>query len=137
MRTNRVLWIAQSLLFLLFAFAGGVKLVLPPEAMQGPVHLPILFVRFIGVAEVLGALGLVLPGLFRLRRDLTPLAAGGLVIIMAGATVITAIGGALGPALFPAAVGMLAAWVAYSRRPWLNGIARPAALAARANAAEA
>jgi hypothetical protein len=137
MRTNKVLWIVQSLLFLLFAFAGGVKLVLPPEAMQGPVHLPIPFVRFIGVAEVLGAMGLVLPGLFRLRRELTPLAAGGLVIIMAGATVITAIGGALPPALFPAAVGLLAAWVAYARWPWLNGTATPAARRTPPQTAEA
>jgi hypothetical protein len=77
MRTNKASWVVQSLLFLLFAFAGGVKLVLPPEAMQGPVYLPILFVRFIGVAEVLGAIGLILPGLFRLRRELTPLGGGG------------------------------------------------------------
>ena len=43
---------------------------------------------FIGVAEVLGAIGLILPGVLRIRPGLTPLAAAGLVIIMIGATVI-------------------------------------------------
>lgn len=45
--------------------------------------------------------GVVLPGLLRIRQELTPLAAAGLAIIMAGATVITIAGGAVAPALFP------------------------------------
>jgi hypothetical protein len=76
---------------------------------QGPVQLPGAFLRFIGVAELLGGLGLVLPGLFKMHRHLTPLAAAGLVIIMIGATVLTASTG-IG-ALFPAFVGVLAATV--------------------------
>lgn len=135
MRMNKVVWSVQTVLFALFAFAGAVKLILPPEAMQGPVHLPTLFLRFIGVAEVLGAAGLVLPGMFRIRQDLTPLAAAGLVIIMAGATVITAVGGDVAPALVPALVGVLAGWVALARREWLNRVrgraARPGAAALR------
>ena len=64
---NIALWIIQILLALLFLFAGGTKLYFPPEvlAAKGPpnqVHLPGLFIQFIGVCEVLGALGLVLPG---------------------------------------------------------------------------
>jgi hypothetical protein len=51
--------------------------------------LPGLFVRFIGVAEVLGAIGLILPGLLRNRPGLTPLTGAGLVIIMIGAMVFT------------------------------------------------
>ena len=113
---NVLLWIVQGLLALLFLFAGGMKLVLPPEAMVGPVALPLAFLRFIGVVEVLGAIGLVLPGLLRIRVGLTPLAAAGLVIIMIGATVITALGGAVAPALFPLTVGLLAGSVAYGRR---------------------
>ena len=109
------LWIVQGLLALVFLFAGGMKLVLPLEAMQGPVVLPGPFLRFIGVAEVLGALGLILPGLLRLRPGLTPLAAAGLVIIMMGATVVTLAGGQLAPALLPAVVGLLAAVVAFGR----------------------
>ncbi|MEK6302371.1 MAG: DoxX family protein [Acidobacteriota bacterium] len=82
------LWIVQVLLALLFLFSGGAKLVLSPEELlKGPVVLPVLFLRFIGVCEVLGALGLILPGLLRIRPGLTPLAAAGLVIIMIGATV--------------------------------------------------
>jgi hypothetical protein len=112
---THALWIVQALLALLFLFAGGTKLVLPLEQLQGPVPLPGAFVRFIGVAEVLGALGLVLPGLLRIRPGLTPLAAAGLVIVMAGATVITAATGTLAMALIPLAVGVLAAFVAYGR----------------------
>ena len=113
---NYALWVVQWLLALLFLWAGGVKLVLPLEMLKGPVALPGLFVRFIGVAETLGAIGLILPWLLRIRPALTPLAAAGLVIIMIGATVITLIGGGGAFALFPAAVGILAASVAYGRR---------------------
>jgi hypothetical protein len=109
------LWIVQGLLALLFLFAGGMKLVLPLEALKGPVVLPGPFIRFIGVAEVLGALGLILPGLLRIRPGLTPLAAAGLVLIMIGAMVVTVAGGQLVPALIPVVVGLLAAFVAYGR----------------------
>jgi uncharacterized membrane protein YfcA len=64
---------------------------------------------------VLGGIGLILPGLVRIRPSLTPLAAAGLVIIMIGATVITLVGGDLLAALIPLAVGLLAAFVAYGR----------------------
>jgi len=91
MRTNKVLWGIQGLLAALFAFAGGMKLVLPIEAMQqGPVALPGPFLRFIGVAEVCGAVGLILPWALRIQPRLTPLAASGLMVIMTGATLITA-----------------------------------------------
>lgn len=109
------LWIVQLLLALLFLFAGGMKLVLPIEALTKETPLPGTFVRFIGVVEVLGALGLVLPGLLRIRPELTPIAASGLVIIMTGAVVITLATGAVGTALIPLAVGFLAAFVAYGR----------------------
>jgi hypothetical protein len=109
------LWVVQGLLALLFLFTGGMKLVLPLEALQGPVALPGLFLRCIGVAEVLGALGLILPGLLRIRPGLTPLAAAGLVIIMTGATVVTVAGGQLAPALLSVVVGLLAAFVAVGR----------------------
>ncbi len=112
---NFLLWTAQWTLGLLFLWAGGVKLVLPLEMLQGPVALPGLFVRFIGVAEALGGLGLILPWLLRIRPILTPLAACGLVIIMIGATVITLIGGGGVFALFPGVVGLLAASIAYGR----------------------
>jgi len=115
MRKNTPLWVVQGVLALLFLCAGGMKLVLPIEAMKGPIELPGLFLRFIGVAEVLGAIGLILPRLLGIRPGLTPLAAAGLVVIMAGATVITAMGGAIAPALVPLAVGALLAFVVYER----------------------
>jgi hypothetical protein len=75
---NIALWIVQGLLAVLFIFAGGMKLVVPIETLTQQTPLPGLFVRFIGVAELLGGLGLVLPWLLRIRPFLTPLAAAGL-----------------------------------------------------------
>jgi uncharacterized membrane protein YphA (DoxX/SURF4 family) len=123
---NIVLWIIQVLLALLFLFAGGTKLVMSIEAMRAmgsanQIILPGLLIRFIGVCEVLGALGLILPGLFRIRPGLTPLAAAGLVIIMIGAVVTTLASGDVAPALFPLVVAILASFVAYGRwRPALR-----------------
>jgi DoxX-like family len=114
--TNRLLWAVQILLALLFGFAGGMKLVLPAPALQhGPISLPVVFLRFIGIAELLGGLGLVLPGLFRIGRGLTTLAALGLVIIMVGATVLTAFSIGFPAAPFPFVVGALALTVCVGR----------------------
>ena len=113
-----VLWIVQGLLALLFLFTGGIKLVLPLEVLTEGSPLPGWFVRFLGVAEVLGAFGLILPGLLGIRPGLTPLAALGLVIIMIGATVLTLAGfvpGGVALALIPLVVGLLSAFVAYGR----------------------
>jgi hypothetical protein len=114
------LWIVQGLLALLFLFTGGIKLVLPIEVLtEGSPPLPGWFVRFLGVAEVLGAIGLVLPGLLSIRPGLTPLAASGLVIIMIGATVLALAGvvpgGGIALVLIPLVVGLLSAFVAYGR----------------------
>jgi hypothetical protein len=110
-----LLWTVQVALALLFLFAGGVKLVTPVEALTEQVPLPGLFVQFIGVAEVLGGLGLVLPGLFRVGQWLIPLAAAGLVIIMVGAVAVTVATLGVAPALIPLVVGGLAVFVAYGR----------------------
>jgi hypothetical protein len=112
---NKALWIVQWLLALLFLWAGGIKLVLPPEQVAGPIPLSGWLLRLIGVCEVLGALGLVLPGLLRIKTGLTPLAAAGLVIIMIGATLITLASSDIAMALIPLAAGLLAAFVAYGR----------------------
>jgi uncharacterized membrane protein YphA (DoxX/SURF4 family) len=109
------LWVAQAVLALLFLWAGGVKLVLPLDQLARPAPLPGPFLRFIGVAEVLGAMGLILPGLLRLRPGLTPLAAAGLVIIMVGATAVTLASGDAAMALIPLAAGLLAVFVAVGR----------------------
>jgi DoxX-like family len=117
---NRTLWILEGLLAALFLFTGGIKLVLPITEMTKQVPLPGPFLRFIGVAEILGAIGLILPGLLRIRPALTPLAAAGLVIIMVGATVLTLAKVSAVMALFPLAVGLLLSFVIYGRwRPRL------------------
>jgi uncharacterized membrane protein len=112
-----LLWIVQGLLAVVFLFAGGMKLVTPFEvlAAQMPTPLPEVFVRFIGTMEVLGALGLILPGLLRIRTDLTPRAAEGLVVLMVGAVMFTP-SDQLVMASLPLVVGALAALVAYGRR---------------------
>ena len=122
-KKSGILWGVKGLLAALFLFAGGMKLVMPIEMMKGPVELPGLLLRFIGVVEVLGAIGLILPELLKIKRILTPLAAAGLVVIMTGATVITLIGGDVAPAVVPFVVGVLAATVAYGR--W-QAASRPA-----------
>ena len=110
------LWIVQVLLALLFLFSGGVKLAMPIAALEAdPPHIPGLFLKFIGVAEILGALGLLLPGIFKIRQDLTPLAAAGLGVIMIGATIATLLGATPALAFLPAVTGVLAAFVAYNR----------------------
>jgi hypothetical protein len=114
------LWIAQSLLALLFVFAGVVKLVMPAQALaQG--GLPVGFMRFIAVAELCGALGLVLPGVLRVRRELTPIAALGLIVIMAGATTVTLATQAPTVAVLPLVVGIVLGVVLWGRRSWLSG----------------
>ena len=114
---NIALWTVQGLLAALFLFAGGMKLVMPIEEMmkQMPIPLPGLFLRFTGVVEVLGAIGLILPWLLGIRPGLTPLAAAGLVIVMIGATAYTLAAGDISMALIPLVVGFLAAFVAYGR----------------------
>lgn len=116
------LWSVQVVLALTFLFAGSMKLVLPIEMMTAQIPLPGLFLRFIGVCEVAGALGMILPGLTRIQRGLTPLAACGLVVIMVGAVVVTlAIGGGA-EAVVPLVVGALAVCVAYGRRSWATRV---------------
>ena len=114
---THTLWLVQGLLALIFLFSGAMKLLLPLEVMteQMPLPLPDLFLRFMGVAEVLGAIGLILPGLLHIKPVLTPLAACGLVIIMTDETALTVAGGDVGSALIPLVVGLLSAFVAYGR----------------------
>ena len=111
-----LLWILQILLALIFLFAGFGKLLMPMQALEEQAHMSGVFLKAISVAEILGALGLVLPGLFKIRQGLTPLAASGLLIIMIGATVVMLRTPSQAPLAFvPAITGILAAFVAYGR----------------------
>ena len=114
---NILLWIIQILLALLFLFAGGTKLLPismppPPPNMWMP---PMWFLKFIGVCEVLGALGLVLPGLFRRQQYLTVWAAIGLTILMIGAVVVSVMTMGAASGVVPLVTGLLCVFVAYGR----------------------
>ncbi len=115
MKPNTRLWAAQSVLAALFLFAGVFKLITPTDVLTAQAHMPGDFIKFIGICETLGALGLILPGLTKIRTELTPLAATGLVVIMIGAVVTSLIQGAGVASAFPAVVGLVAFYVARGR----------------------
>ncbi|MFG3702814.1 DoxX family protein [Micromonospora sp. NPDC047620] len=120
---NMVLWATQALLALLFLVAGGLKVLRPPAALRGmmpwveDVSRPTVI--GIGVVELLGAIGLIVPGATGVAPFLTPLAASGFAVLMIGATAThlrrgegRLIGGNL-------VVLLLAGFVAYGRLgPW-------------------
>jgi putative oxidoreductase len=110
------LWTLQVLLALLFLFAGIMKLVTPAEklAAMAP-QFSVNFLRFIGVVETLGGLGMVLPGLLKIKTVLTPLAAAGLVIVMIGAVVVSYQMKGMSGVPVPLVTGIVAAFVAYGR----------------------
>ena len=124
---SALLWAAQGVLAALFLFAGGMKLVMPIAALTQQSPLPGWLLRLVGVLEVLGALGLVLPGALRTRTELTPLAAAGLAVLMVGATGATLASPQAASAPIPVAVGVVALVVAYCRRSWALAPARASA----------
>ena len=113
------LWIAQLVLFLVFAATGFVKLTLPiaqlAPVMSWVADAPPALVRFIGVAELAGAVGVLLPALTRVHPALTPLAALGLAIVMGLATAANLASGELAHAAVSFPLGALAAFVAWGR----------------------
>jgi hypothetical protein len=115
---NILLWACQFLLTGLFLFAGIAKLRMPAEALAEMSGLPGPFMLFVAVAEIAGALGLVLPGILRVRRALTPAAAVGLLAIMSGATALSVIHVGLAAAVPPLVTGVLLVAVARGRRSW-------------------
>ncbi len=108
------LWILQGLLGALFIFSGVMKFIMSVEQMTKGTSLTGGFIHFIGVCEILGGIGLILPALLRIMPILTPIASCGLVIIMAGATYVSLPMG-MKAAAFPAFFGLLLAFVAYGR----------------------
>jgi DoxX-like family len=114
-KTNALLWTVQVLLALLFLFAGVMKLIAPLAELEKQSGMSGLLMKLIGLAEATGAIGLIAPGLAKIGRSLTPLAAAGLLSIMVGAVALTVAGGAIATALVPFVVGALCALVAYGR----------------------
>ena len=82
---NLTLWIAQGLLAILFGMAGLMKSTQPVSKLASTVtwatRFPVIIVLLIGLSELLGALGLILPGLLDILPILTPIAAAGLALI--------------------------------------------------------
>jgi putative oxidoreductase len=113
---NIVLWVLQVLLAVAF-FAHGVMMVVPPAEIAAQLNatLPRWFQLFLGVAEVLAAVGLVLPGLTRIQPWLVSWAAGGIIIVMVSATVYHVARGELGSAVTTLILLVMAAFVAYMR----------------------
>jgi len=113
---NITLWILQVLLALAFLAHGILLLVPPPEiAAQMNAMLPRWFQVFLGVAEVLAAVGLTLPGLTRIRPMLIPAAAVGVMAVMVPATVLHLSRGELSSAAITFVLLLLAAFVAHGR----------------------
>jgi len=85
------LWIVQILLALLFVMAGLMKVSQPvarlQERMSWAKHAAPWMVRLVGVLEILGAIGLILPKATNILPWLTPVAAIGLVLTMLGAII--------------------------------------------------
>lgn len=130
---SKLLWVLQVLLAFVFVFAAVAKLMMSTADLEAAmtVPLPVAFVRLVSVLELLGAAGLVLPGLFRTRTQLVPLAAACLSLLMVGATAVTVASMGVGAALMPLALALLAAFVAYGRQsvaplPERDGDLRPA-----------
>lgn len=124
LRNNKVLWTLQILLAALYLFAGGLKLVAAPEQLRPTPADPIpsanmmIFLRMIGGFEVLGAAGLILPGVTGIKRHLTSVAAGCLAFIMLGAVVTSMMMMGVVAAIFPLVVGVLDLVVMFGRRGW-------------------
>jgi len=115
---NISLWVAQILLAGMFIMAGAMKTFTPIEELGANApwvkEMPNL-VRFIGVSELLGGLGLILPSLLRIKPILTPIAAVGIVIIMILAALYHAKMGEFGSIGFTVVIALLAAFVAWGR----------------------
>ena len=117
-------WVIHVILMALYLFAGVGKLVMTAEQMAGPVSFPLWFMRFIGVCEAIGGLGLVVPIATRIAPWLTRLAAWGLVVIMVGAVATSLMGTPKSLAALPFVVLCLVAWVAATEGRYA-GAARP------------
>ena len=121
---NIVVWIVQILAALAFGASGFFKIAQPIDSlaqmMPWVTALPAVVVRFIGVAELLGAIGLILPGLTKIQPRLTVYAGVGLVVVMILAALFHITRGEFGNIGANAVLGVLAAVVAFVRRPWLS-----------------
>jgi uncharacterized membrane protein YphA (DoxX/SURF4 family) len=113
---NILLWVVQVLLAVAF-FAHGWLFLTPPPAVAAQMNasLPRWFQLFLGVAEVLAAVGLTLPGLTRILPWLVTWAAAGIMIVTASATVFHLTRGEISSAAVTLVLLAMASYVAYMR----------------------
>ena len=113
---NALLWVLQVVLAVAF-LAHGLLFLFPPAAMveQMNAAIPRAFQLFLGVAEVLAAVGLTLPGVTRVYPWLVPCAAAGLMIVMISATMFHIMRGEVSSAIITAVLLLMATVVAYMR----------------------
>ncbi len=113
---NILLWVLQVLLALAF-LAHGCLFLFPPAAIADQMNasLPRWFQFFLGVAEVLAAVGLTLPGIARIQPWLVPSAAAGIMIVMICATIFHLMRGEVSSALTTVVLLAVATFIAYMR----------------------
>jgi uncharacterized membrane protein YphA (DoxX/SURF4 family) len=113
---NKLLWVVQVLLALAF-LAHGILLCAPPPDIAAKMNefLPRWFQLFLGIAEVLAAIGLTVPGFTRVQPKLVPAAAVGVMIVMVSACVLHLARGEIGSAVTTLVLLLLAAFVTYGR----------------------
>jgi putative oxidoreductase len=113
---NIVLWVLQVLLAVAF-FAHGWLLLAPPADMLAQMNAAMRpgFRIFIGLAEVVAAFGLIVPGVTRIQPWWVPSAAAGLMIVMISATVFHIARGEYSSAVITAVLFAIATFVAYMR----------------------
>jgi hypothetical protein len=113
---NILLWVLQALLAIAFLAHGWLFLSPPAELVdQMNASLPRWFQLFLGVAEVLAAVGLTLPGLTRILPWLVICAAAGIMIVTVSATVFHLARGEMSSAAITLVLFGIATFVAYMR----------------------
>ena len=113
---NVALWILQVLLAALFLWHGWLFLSPPAELVEiMNKEFALWFRIFLGVAEVLAAIGLIVPGVTRILPSLIPITAVCLMIVMVSATVLHSTRGETGSAITTAILFVVLAFVAYMR----------------------
>jgi uncharacterized membrane protein YphA (DoxX/SURF4 family) len=115
---NIILWIAQCILAAIFLMAGVMKSTTPIEQLSA--QLPWVkdfpqLERFIGISELLGGIGLLLPSILRIKPILTPFAALGIIAIMLLASAYHISKGEFSAVGFTLTITIIAAFVAWGR----------------------
>jgi len=112
---NVILWVLQVLLAVAFLAHGWLFLAPPPAMLEQMQSIPAGFRLFLGVAEVLAAIGLTLPGITRILPWLVSCAAAGLMIVMIGAIVLHISRGEVSAVLITTCLLVMLTFVAYMR----------------------